>query len=79
MLNDWESKTVDTDDKNFIKTVRKVQQVIQKTVPVDNPFISNGDYTLNTDFGTMCMKKEAMDAAVQIIMDMGLGQNLGSS
>jgi hypothetical protein len=48
-------------------------------VPKVNAFISNGDYKLNIDLGTMCIKREASDAAMQAMVELGHTDHLGAT
>lgn len=50
-------------------------------VPKVNAFIKNGEYQLNMDLGTLCIKREGVDAAIQVMLDMDdvNAQNLGAS
>lgn len=48
-------------------------------VPRVSVFVKNGDYQYNIDFGTTCTRREPLEAAVKIMIDMGKAGNLGLS
>lgn len=48
-------------------------------VPRVSVFVKNGEYQYNIDFGTTCTRREPLEAAVQIMIDMGKAGNLGMS
>lgn len=43
--------------------------------PKVNAFIANGEYKLNIDLGTLCIKREGVNAAIQAIIDLDKGKN----
>lgn len=69
----------DFDDWQRVVTDRLQEDGI--LVPKVNAFIKNGEYQLNMDLGTLCIKREGVDAAIQVLIDMDdVGvQNLGAS
>lgn len=69
----------DFDDWQRVVTDRLQEDGI--LVPKVNAFIKNGEYQLNMDLGTLCIKREGVDAAIQVLVDMDdVGvQNLGAS
>ena len=46
-------------------------------VPLVSAFRKNGEYPINIDLGTLCMKREAADALNQILIEKGYAQKLG--
>lgn len=64
-ISDWQMKEIN-------------REVVNKIVfPIVSAFKQNGDYDANADFSTLCTKREALDAAVQILIKEGLGRKLG--
>lgn len=43
-----------------------------RELPVISAFKNNGDYPINFDFGTLCIKREPMDALVRHLLSTGL-------
>ena len=87
-MQDWQNRPIVTITKEERERLKKekafrndvMYRVIDengKVEPVVNAFKNNAEYPINMDFGTLCMKKEAIDAVVQILVDKGKGQNLG--
>ena len=87
-MQDWQNRPIVTITKEERERLKKekafrndvMYRVIDengKVEPVVNAFKNNAEYPVNMDFGTLCMKKEAIDAVVQILVDKGKGQNLG--
>ena len=46
-------------------------------VPLTSAFRKNGEYPINIDLGTLCMKREAADFLNQILIKKGYAQKLG--
>lgn len=58
-------------------SLERVRDMTLGLVPVRSAFKRNGDYPVNIDLGALCTKREAADLLNQILVDEGLGQNLG--
>ena len=69
IIADWQAKGLDS-------FMDKVDSLL---VPKLSAFKKNGEYLINIDLGTLCMKREAADVLNQILVDEGLGQKLGPS
>lgn len=50
-----------------------------EVVPVVSSFKNNGEYPINHDLSTLCVKREALDALITQLIDRGYGSNLGST
>ena len=48
-------------------------------VPRVSVFVKNGEYQYNIDFGTTCTRREPLEAAIRVMIDMGQAKNLGLS
>jgi len=46
-------------------------------LPAVSAFKNNGEYVYNIDLGTLCTKREALDAVIQILVDKGMSQKIG--
>ena len=69
IIAEWQAKGLDA-------FMDKVDTLL---VPKLSAFKKNGEYLINIDLGTLCMKREAADVLNQILVDEGLGQKLGPS
>ena len=65
----WQTKELD----------RVVDEASKLLVPKLSAFKKNGEYKINIDLGTLCMKREAADVLNQILIGEGMGQQLGPS
>lgn len=65
----WQEKGLD----------RVVDKASKLLVPKLSAFKKNGEYKINIDLGTLCMKREAADVLNQILISEGMGQQLGPS
>ena len=74
----WQQTGIADDvDEDAYNAMWRIQDSKLGWIPNRSAFKKNGEYLLNIDLGTLCTKREAMDALMQIIVDKGGAQNLG--